>query len=154
MVAPNYSQQRSELAKTIGLGQIRTMPERLRQGRRRSQLRRRRRSQPVAGASLRSKDSATKMTDAKRPPWLRICVLILAGGETLFWLSNFQYIAARTNPLGDGMEWLAIVPMTAVFVMLTLPALILGIRGRGLRTALVLTLFSLGSRAVSAYSGS
>ena len=40
-----------------------------------------------------------------------------------------QYIGSHANPRGDGMEWLAEVPMTLVFLALVLPALILGFAG-------------------------
>ncbi|MEP7031323.1 MAG: hypothetical protein ABI830_10360 [Pseudolabrys sp.] len=65
---------------------------------------------------------------------LRLAVLVLAGAQTLFWLFTFYYINAHANPRGDGMEWLAIVPMTIIFSALVVPALILG--GAGGRFAL------------------
>ncbi len=49
-------------------------------------------------------------------------VVAAAAAETLFWLYTFSYIGARANPKGDGMEWLAAVPMTLIFVVLVLPA--------------------------------
>jgi hypothetical protein len=53
----------------------------------------------------------------------------LAAAETLFWLYTFSYINSRANPMGDGMEWLAAVPMTIISLALVLPALILGVVG-------------------------
>jgi ABC-type branched-subunit amino acid transport system permease subunit len=46
------------------------------------------------------------------------------GAETLLWLYSFRYIAIHTNPRGDGMEWLAAVPFTGVFLVFVLPSLI------------------------------
>jgi hypothetical protein len=53
----------------------------------------------------------------------------LAAAETLFWLYTFSYINRHANPMGDGMEWLAAVPMTIIFLALVLPTLILGVIG-------------------------
>jgi hypothetical protein len=49
--------------------------------------------------------------------------------ESLLWLYSFRYIGAHSNPLGDGMEWLAAVPLTAVFVALVVPAAISALLG-------------------------
>ncbi len=61
---------------------------------------------------------------------LSLAVLAAATAETLFWLYTFTYIASHANPRGDGMEWLAAVPMTIIFLAGTVPALILGVVGR------------------------
>ncbi len=55
-----------------------------------------------------------------------LAVLAVAAAETLFWLYTFYYIDHRTNPMGDGLEWMAEVPMTMIFLFGALPALILG----------------------------
>lgn len=60
---------------------------------------------------------------------LRLAVFAAAGAQTLFWLYTFYYIAGRANPRGDGMEWLAAVPMTIIFLALVMPTLILGALG-------------------------
>jgi len=62
----------------------------------------------------------------------RLCLATLAvvAVETLFWLYIFYYIDGHANPLGDGMEWLAVVPMTIIFLALVVPALILAVVGR------------------------
>jgi len=65
------------------------------------------------------------MTNAR----LRLTTLAVVAAETLFWLYTFYYVASHTNPLGDGMEWLAVVPMTIIFLALVVPALILGVVG-------------------------
>ncbi len=59
----------------------------------------------------------------------RAAALAAAIAETLLWLYSFQYIAAHANPRGDGMEWLAAIPFTGVFLVLALPALIAGVIG-------------------------
>jgi hypothetical protein len=88
------------------------------------------------------------MTGSERWRWLRVSVAVVAGAETLFWLYTFYYIAARANPNGDGMEWLAAVPMTAIFLALTLPAVVFGVRRRAPWIGAVFAILSLGSNAV------
>lgn len=63
---------------------------------------------------------------------LRSFVLAAACTLTLFWVYTFYAIGERVNPAGDGMEWMAAFPMTLVFLLLTLPTLIIGLFGRAL----------------------
>jgi len=87
-------------------------------------------------------------TGARRSP-LRTFVLVGAVAETLFWFWTFSYIGARVNPRGDGMEWLAEVPMSVIFLGLTLPALLLARRGHG-RSLWIATALVLASAAANA----
>jgi hypothetical protein len=61
---------------------------------------------------------------------LRLITFATAGIGTLFWLYTFYYIGRHANPRGDGMEWLGEVPLTAIVVMLVVPALILAVIGQ------------------------
>lgn len=63
---------------------------------------------------------------------LRSLLLAAAGALTLFWIYTFQVIAAHAAAQGDSMEWMAAFPMTLIFMLLTLPALIVGLFGRPL----------------------
>jgi hypothetical protein len=63
---------------------------------------------------------------------LRGLVLAAACALTGFWIYTFHAIGEHANPKGDGMEWMAAFPMTLVFMLLTLPALIIGLFGRAL----------------------
>lgn len=63
---------------------------------------------------------------------LRSFVLAAACALTLFWIYTFYAIGEQANPKGDGMEWIAAFPMTLIFLLLTLPALIIGLFGRAL----------------------
>ena len=56
-----------------------------------------------------------------------VAVLAAAAAETLFWIYTFYYIDVRTNLRGDGMEWLAEVPMTMIFLFGVVPALVIGV---------------------------
>jgi hypothetical protein len=49
--------------------------------------------------------------------------------QTLFWLYTFRYIHQHANPMGDGLDWIAIVPMTIIFLALVLPAFALCLLG-------------------------
>jgi glucan phosphoethanolaminetransferase (alkaline phosphatase superfamily) len=83
----------------------------------------------------------------------RFCqiVLAVAAAETLFWLYTFYYIDHRTNPMGDGLEWMAEVPMTMIFLFGTLPALILGLVGFRFRwAAIAAALFAAGAAITDA----
>lgn len=63
---------------------------------------------------------------------LRSFVLAAACALTLFWIYTFYAIGEQANPAGDGMEWVAAFPMTLIFLLLTLPTLIIGLFGRAL----------------------
>ena len=83
------------------------------------------------------------MTDAtksrlSRPPRQREVALTVAGAGTLFWLYTFYGIAQV--PAGDhtGFQWIAVIPLGLIFLVLTLPALILALIDRFLWPSLVL----------------
>jgi hypothetical protein len=63
---------------------------------------------------------------------LRSIVLVAGCTLTAFWIYTFYAIGEQANPKGDGMEWMAAFPMTLIFMLLTLPALIIGLFGRAL----------------------
>jgi hypothetical protein len=78
---------------------------------------------------------------------LRIAVVLLAGVETaLFALIEFFVLSqalSSNEQLGRSIAWALAAAIAAPFVLLTLPALILGIRGRWLKLALVLAMLAL-----------
>ena len=69
---------------------------------------------------------------------LRIVVLVAAGIGTLFWLASLVLWWTMPDASRDGFEIIAIALTTAYFVLLVLPALLLGLFGRALRFAAVL----------------
>jgi hypothetical protein len=81
----------------------------------------------------------------------RLClaVFVLAAAETLFWLYTFYFIGRHANPRGDGMEWLAEVPMTLIFLCGVVPALILGIAGRRFRWAAIAAALFVAGAAIA-----
>ena len=58
-----------------------------------------------------------------------VATVAVVVGEVLLWLYSFRYISAHSNPLGDGMEWLAALPLTVVLVVLVVPAAISALLG-------------------------
>jgi hypothetical protein len=56
---------------------------------------------------------------------VRATAMVLAAAEIVFWLYAFFYISRHANPLGDGLEWAAMVPLTIAALCLAFPALVL-----------------------------
>jgi hypothetical protein len=56
---------------------------------------------------------------------VRLAAMVLAAAEIVFWLYAFFYISRHANPFGDGLEWAAMVPLTAIALCLAFPALVL-----------------------------
>ena len=73
-------------------------------------------------------------------PSVRIAALVLAAGNAAFWIYIFPCVYAHANPEGDGFDMLPVMPFTAIFLALTLPAAAkaVGARGYGVALALVL----------------
>ncbi len=69
---------------------------------------------------------------------LRAVVLIAAGLQVLFWLYFFFYIGQHSNPKGDGMEWVAVMPATLILAIFVVPALQFGTKNRMLLAGLLL----------------
>ena len=61
---------------------------------------------------------------------------------------SVAYIIRSANPQGDGMELVAIGPMTAIFIVLTLPALLLAMPGRRIVAAAVFAVASAAANAL------
>jgi phosphate starvation-inducible membrane PsiE len=62
----------------------------------------------------------------------RALLLIAACALTVFWGYAVYAIAAIAKVSGDAADWLAVLPPTLVFLLLTLPALIVASFGRAL----------------------
>ena len=58
---------------------------------------------------------------------IRIGVPALGAAETLFWAYTVHFVFSRANPTGDGMEILALFPMTLILLLGSLPGLVLGL---------------------------
>jgi len=75
--------------------------------------------------------------------FLRRIVIAVAGALTLFWLYTFRLIYANADPLGDGFEYVAIVPFGVVFLALVAPSLWLAVAGRMLPLSVALAVAGL-----------
>ncbi len=60
-------------------------------------------------------------------PALRYIAFASGVTGTLFWIYTFYWISKVPPGDGTGFQWLAEVPLTAIFVFLTLPAVALAI---------------------------
>jgi hypothetical protein len=69
---------------------------------------------------------------------LRSVALAIAFAGTLFWLYTFYGIAQVPVGDGTGFQWIGVIPLAAIFLALTLPALLLSLIGRLLWAAIVL----------------
>jgi len=45
----------------------------------------------------------------------RFFVLAAAGVQTAFWFYTFRFIHVNANPMGAGLEWMAVFPFGFVF---------------------------------------
>ncbi len=73
----------------------------------------------------------------------RTCTLALACAQAAYWLYAFRLIAVNSNPLGDGLEFAAIVPFGLIFLALVVPSLMLAWSGRTLPLAAALAVVGL-----------
>jgi hypothetical protein len=77
-------------------------------------------------------------TRLSRPPRQRAVALSVAGAGMLFWLYTFYGIAQVPVGDGSGFQWIAVIPLGLIFLVLTLPALILALLDRLLWFSLIL----------------
>ncbi len=85
------------------------------------------------------------MSNTAPSPHLRTFAAVLAVAGLLFWLYTFYHIAHVPPGDGTGFQWLAAIPLGCVFLILTLPSLILVLIGRLLQFAAVLGLIGLAA---------
>ena len=73
------------------------------------------------------------MANTAPSPHLRKFAAALAVTGLLFWLYTFYAIARVPMGDGSGFQWLAVIPLGFIFLMLTLPSLVLVLIGRWLQ---------------------
>jgi hypothetical protein len=61
----------------------------------------------------------------------------------VYWLYTFRLIYVNTNWLGDGMEWVAVMPFGFIFIGLVGAALVMSRDGRWLKLAALLVTVAL-----------
>jgi len=72
------------------------------------------------------------VAESPKARFFRYFVLAVAGAQTVFWLYTFRLIYVNANPMGDGFEFVAVVPFGFVFLALVAPSLLLGSSGKKL----------------------
>lgn len=77
----------------------------------------------------------------------RIVALAVACAGTLFWLYTFYAIAQLPAGDGSGFQWVAVMPLGAVYFALTFPALMFAAKGDKILLAL-----GLGSAGLVAFA--
>jgi len=74
---------------------------------------------------------------------LRVTLLALTAGQMLFIVVLTVFIVRHMNPLGDGMEFVAVsAAIMLLEIPFTVPAFILAVRGRALGIAAALAGFA------------
>ena len=70
-------------------------------------------------------------------------IIAVTTAQTAYWIYTFRLIAVNANPMGDGLEFVAVVPFGLVFITLVAPPLVLGIWGRMLPLGVLLAVAGL-----------
>jgi hypothetical protein len=70
-------------------------------------------------------DKVFKALDGQHVRGLRAAVFVVAAVQALLPVGLIIYIARNANPMGDGMEWVAVVPALLIAAIFVAPALIL-----------------------------
>jgi hypothetical protein len=78
---------------------------------------------------------------------LRIFVIAAAVAQTLFWIYTWYYIITRTNPRGDGMELVATVPLTMIFLLFAAIPFMNAVSSRAPRLSAVLVIIGVVANA-------
>ncbi len=68
--------------------------------------------------------------DGRNIAGLRLAVLIGSAAQALLPVGLMVYIARNANPMGDGMEWVAMVPALFLAGLFAAPALLLSVINR------------------------
>jgi hypothetical protein len=76
--------------------------------------------------------------DARRTRRFRIAINLGIAAQVLLYLYLFVYIGRHANPMGDGMEWVAVMPATVLLGIGAVPALSLSLSNRLLPIAALL----------------
>jgi hypothetical protein len=81
-------------------------------------------------------------------PVLRYIALATGIAGTLFWVYTFYWISKVPPGDGTGFQWLAEVPLTAIFIFLTFPAIALATSSRTSWLATISGILNLAAFAV------
>ena len=70
------------------------------------------------------------LLDGRDIPGLRLAVFVVSAAQALLPFGLIVYIARNANPMGDGMEWVAVIPALFLAGLSAAPALLLSIINR------------------------
>lgn len=73
----------------------------------------------------------------------RIYSYVLGGIQTIYWLYTFRFIYVNTNWMGDGFEWVAVMPIGFIFFCFVVPGLVMCREGRSLKLAVTVVTIGL-----------
>jgi hypothetical protein len=76
--------------------------------------------------------------ESPRTRWMRVVTYGLVALQGLLLIYLFVYIGQHSNPMGDGMEWVAVVPAIFLTAIGTLPALAVSASKRLMPAAVLL----------------
>jgi hypothetical protein len=62
---------------------------------------------------------------AQRPQPLRGVIYVAVAVQAMLWIAAIGYIGWHTNAKGDGMEWVAVVPVSVILALGVAPPLAL-----------------------------
>ena len=68
--------------------------------------------------------------DGRNISGLRLAVFIVSAAQALLPVGLMVYIARNANPMGDGMEWVAMVPAVFIAGLFAAPALLSSVFNR------------------------
>jgi cation transport ATPase len=100
------------------------------------------RAHEVSDAAIEKMPDANKETSAHGSV-LRVVLLLLTLGQMVFVVALTVFIIRHMNPLGDGMEFVAVsAAIMLLEVPFTIPAFVLAVRGKALGVAACLAGFA------------
>ena len=74
---------------------------------------------------------------------LRILAILFSVAGTLFWLYTFYHISQLPDGDGTGFQWMAAMPLGAIFLAFIVPGFIMALRARTAWAAFALSLIGL-----------
>jgi hypothetical protein len=68
---------------------------------------------------------------------------VFGGIQTIYWLYTFRFIYVNTNWMGDGFEWVAIMPIGFIFFCFVVPGLSMNRERKSIKLAAALVTIGL-----------
>jgi hypothetical protein len=68
---------------------------------------------------------------------------VVGGVQSIYWLYTFRFLYLNTNWMGDGFEWVAVMPIGLIFFCFVVPGLKMNRDGKSLKLAATLVTIGL-----------